>query len=128
MSVNNLLKDDRKVVIEFIAAETNLTFGTVATILHDHLDMHKVCARWVPRHLSAVQRLLRHDLSRELLHRYEQNMQDFELRIITCDESWLHHYNPITKRQSMEWVTHGDSRPVKSLSQPSAGKVLLTVF
>jgi hypothetical protein len=24
-------------------------------------------------------------------------------RIITGDETWVHHYDPLTKRQAMEW-------------------------
>jgi hypothetical protein len=27
----------------------------------------------------------------------------FLLRIITRDETWVHHYEPLMKRQSMEW-------------------------
>ena len=126
--VRNLIKDEHKVTIDYIAEQTNLSHGTIHTILHKHLHMRKICARWVPRNLSEVQRLIRHDLSQVLLQRYEQDPPNFELRLITCDESWLHHYDPETKRQSMEWVAPSNFRPHKARAQPSAGKVLLTVF
>jgi hypothetical protein len=33
-----------------------LSDTSLRRILYDHLGMHKVSARWVPKHLSAVQR------------------------------------------------------------------------
>jgi hypothetical protein len=36
-------------------------------ILHDHLGMHKVSTKWVPKHLSAVQRQHRVECARILL-------------------------------------------------------------
>jgi hypothetical protein len=36
-------------------------------ILHDHLGMHKVSTRWIPKHLSAVQRQHRVECARILL-------------------------------------------------------------
>jgi len=44
------------------------------------------------------------------------------------DETWLCHYDPETKQQSMEW-RHSDSRrPKKFRVQKSAGKVLVSIF
>jgi len=44
------------------------------------------------------------------------------------DETWLYHYDPETKQQSMEW-RHSDSpRPKKFRVQKSAGKVLTSIF
>ncbi len=49
-------------------------------------------------------------------------------KIITCDETWIHHFEPESKRQSMVWK-HPDSPSVKKFkSRPFANKVLLTVF
>ena len=49
------------------------------------------------------------------------------IRIITGDETWVHHYEPETKRQGMQWK-HASSSSKKFKSQPSAGKLMLTVF
>jgi len=32
-------------------------------------------------------------------------------RLVTMDETWLYHYDPETKQQSMEWLHSGSSRP-----------------
>jgi len=46
------------------------------------------------------------------------------------DETWLYHYDPETKQQSMEWRHSGSPRPraKKFLVQKSAGKVLASIF
>ena len=54
-------------------------------------------------------------------------ISSFERRVITEDESWVHHYDPTGKRESMEW-TERQPGSLKFKAQASAGKVLLTLF
>jgi len=49
-------------------------------------------------------------------------------RLLTMDETWLYHYDPETKHQSMEWRHSGSSRPKKFRVQKSAGKFLTSIF
>jgi len=46
------------------------------------------------------------------------------------DETWLYHYDPETKQQSMEWRHSGSPHPApkKFRVQKSAGKVLASIF
>ena len=44
------------------------------------------------------------------------------------DETWLYHYNPETKQQSVEWQYSGSPCPKKFRVQKSAGKVLASIF
>jgi len=53
---------------------------------------------------------------------------DFVRRLITMDETWIHHYTPESKRQSKQWTEAGCSVPKKTRSVPSAGKVIASVF
>jgi len=48
--------------------------------------------------------------------------------LVTTDETWLYHYDPETKQQSMEWRHSGSPRPQKFRVQKSAGKVLALIF
>jgi len=49
-------------------------------------------------------------------------------RLGTMDETWLYHYDPETKQQSIEW-RHSDSpRSQKFRVQKSAGKFLASIF
>ena len=49
-------------------------------------------------------------------------------RLVTGDETWLHHWDPDTKKESMQWKHPGSPSPKKFRSQPSASKVMATVF
>ena len=60
-------------------------------------------ARWVPRLLSDKQKTARVQISETLLARYEKEGDAFIHHIVTCDETWVHHYTPESKRASKEW-------------------------
>jgi hypothetical protein len=38
---------------------------------------------------------------------------DFLSQLVTVDETWLYHYDPETKQQSMEWQHSSSPRPKK---------------
>ena len=50
------------------------------------------------------------------------------LRLVTVDETWVHYYEPENKAQSRQGVGPGSPRPKTFKTQPSAGKVMATVF
>ena len=52
------------------------------------------------------------DISRYLLSRYEDDPDDFIDRVVTQDETWVHHFDPESKMQSMQWK-HPISPPPK---------------
>ena len=43
--------------------------------------------------------------SQELLQVYNANPEDFHTRHVTGAETWLHHNDPDTKKESMQWPT-----------------------
>jgi hypothetical protein len=49
-------------------------------------------------------------------------------RIFTVDETWVHYHQPETKKVSKEWRNTSSPKPKKFCTQPSAGKVMLTLF
>src|SRR6476661_1541816 len=91
------------------------------------LGYSKVCARW-PRQLTDELKRSRREVCAELLERYRMEGDQFMNSIVTGDESWAHHYEPETKRQSMQWHHLGSPSPKKFKLSPSAGKVMITVF
>jgi hypothetical protein len=54
--------------------------------------------------------------------------RQFLERIVTADEIWVHHYEPDSKAQSMAWKRPTSPVAKKFKSQPSAGKIMLTLF
>jgi hypothetical protein len=49
-------------------------------------------------------------------------------RIVTADETWLHHYEPESKAQSVAWKRPISPEAKKFKSQLSASKTMLTLF
>ena len=63
-----------------------------------------------------------------LLKRFRSKEDDFLSRLVTVNETWVHYYEPENKAQSSSKnVGPGSPRP-KFKTQPSAGKVMETVF
>jgi len=53
----------------------------------------------------------------------------FLKRIVTGDETWIHHYDRERKQQSMQWKHATSLSPWKFIKvQSSAGKVMCTIF
>ena len=68
------------------------------------------------------------DISRYLLSRYEDDPGDFIKRVVTQDETWVHHFDLESKMQSKQWK-HPDSPPPKKFKRiHSAGKVKASIF
>ena len=127
-AVERMVMNDRRLKVDQIAESLGISHGSVETILHEKLGMSKVCARWVPRMLTAVQKADRVDASSDLLGFYRSDPADFCARIVTGDETWIHHWDPETKQESMQWK-HLDSPPPKKFrTQSSAGKIMATIF
>ena len=59
---------------------------------------------------------------------FRSDPNDFLSRLVTMDETWLYHYDPETKQQSMEWRHSGSHRPKTFRVQKSTGKVLVSIF
>jgi histone-lysine N-methyltransferase SETMAR len=127
-AVERVVLENRRVKVTEIAERINMSVGSVETIIHEHLGMRKVSARWVPRLLTPDMKHRRVECCQELLTRFENNFEDFKQRIVTGDETWLHCWDPDTKQESMQWKHVGSPPPRKARTQASAGKVMATIF
>jgi histone-lysine N-methyltransferase SETMAR len=114
---------DRRITIVEIATEVGISETSVRTILHDHLEMRKLSAVWVPKLLGAQQKADRVTICEVLLLLQEIYGENFWRQIITVDECWLPYFNVETKQQSKEWRKKGEGPPVKARRAPSVGKV-----
>ena len=91
--VRDLVYFDRRFQVEEIAQALGISHGSVSTILHDRLGMRKLSARWVPQFLSDEQMATRVSVCSALLKRF-RSKDDFLLRLVTIDETWVHYYEP----------------------------------
>lgn len=127
-AVEEFVKEDRRVTIQDIADEFDISYGSAQDILTNKLGMRRVSARWVPRILSSDQMRERVRKCREYRRRYAEEGDTFLSRIITCDETWVHMFEPETKRQSSVWKHPSSPSPTKAILTKSAAKVMCIVF
>ena len=125
--VRKLILFDRRITIDQISLETNLASGTISTIIHEHLAMSKVSAKWVPHLLTDAMKAERKRCSALLLDHVRETPNFFDW-LVTVDESWVYLYDPEMKYQSMEWRTTKEGPPRKAKRERSSVKVMLTVF
>jgi histone-lysine N-methyltransferase SETMAR len=89
-----MVLDDRRMKVREISETIGISKERVGYILHEELDMKKLCAKWVPYLLTADQKRTRMKISEQCLKRFNKNKTDFMRRFITMDEIWIHHYTP----------------------------------
>jgi histone-lysine N-methyltransferase SETMAR len=105
-----------------------MSHGSPYHIVHEVLQFHKVSARWEPCQLTGELKERCVDGCQGLLKLFEAKGDGFLGRIVTGDETRVHYYQPETKKTSKEWRHAASSKPKKFCAQPSAGKVILTLF
>ncbi|UYV74378.1 hypothetical protein LAZ67_11003288 [Cordylochernes scorpioides] len=127
-AVRNVVEADRRVTIDeiMIRLPPGIEIGrsSIGTIMSDILNFRKVCARWVPRLLLGNHKQQRMEAARAFLEMHQRDGDQLFSRIVTGDESWVHHSTPETKRQSMVWKKPEESAPKKAKVTISAGKFM----
>ena len=80
-------------------------------------------ARWVPKCLAKEMKQVRVDITK-----ISSGPFNIIRKIVTADETWLHHYDPESKQESMEWH-HADSPPPRKFRRArSAKKIMAVIF
>ena len=54
-AVRKMIEEDRHTTYVEIEACLSITAPSIHTILHEHLHVRKLCARWIPHNLTKVQ-------------------------------------------------------------------------
>ena len=125
--IKNFMDKGRRVSIETISAQFNVSVGTVHTIIREELKMWKICARFVPRVLREDQKERRCHDSREMVELINSDPALLEA-LVTYDESWIYCYDPDSKRQSSQRKRAGYPRPKKARQSKSTHKLLMIPF
>jgi hypothetical protein len=55
--------------------------------------------------LTAEMKASQVEICQQVLSRYENEVEEFLHNIMTANETWVHHYEPETKYQSMDIIT-----------------------
>ena len=125
--IKNFMDKDRRVSIETISAQFDVSVGTVHAIIHEELKMQKICTKFVPSVLREDQKERHCHESREMVKLNNSDAAVLDA-LVTCDESWIYCYDPETKRQSSQWKHAGSPRPKKARESKSTHKLLMILF
>ncbi len=90
--IKNFMDKDRRMSIETISAQFDVSVGTVHTIIREELKMWKICANFVPRVLREDQKEIRYHDSREMVELINSDPAVLNA-LVTCDESWIYCYD-----------------------------------
>ena len=99
--IHKLILEDRQISDKSVTEQLGILRERVGPIIHDDLDMRKLSAKWVPKCLNVDQKRQRCQSSEQILEFFRCDPNDFLSRLVTMDETWLYHYDPETKQQSM---------------------------
>ena len=99
-----------------------ISLGAVQSILNI-LGMSKVFGRWVPIMMAEDLERSRFDISKYLRSRNEDDPEELMGLVVTQDETWVHHFDPESKKQSRQWKYPVSPFPKPFKRVSSAGKV-----
>ena len=121
------MDEDRRVSIETISVQFDVSVGTVRTIIREEFKMQKICTKFVVRVLRIDQKERHWHDSREMVELINSDPAVLDA-LMTFDESWIYCYDPETKRQSFQWKNAGSPRPQKARQSKSTHKLLMIPF
>ena len=119
---------DRRITVRQVGENFDIGYGTAQDILTNVLGMRRVYARWVPRLLVPEQKTVKVQICTELQQRLSDEGDSFLNKVITCDETWFHFFEPESKQQSSMWRHTWSPSPVKARLSKSVGKVMSIIF
>ena len=75
--IHRIVMEDHGIKVREIAEMIEISVGAVHNILHEKLEIKKMCARWVPRLLTIDQKRTRKDISEQYLTVLKRNVKSF---------------------------------------------------
>ena len=88
-SIGDMVIADPNITYERIQNELHVSSGIVHSILHDSLQLSKLCARWIPHQLHPQQKNARVNWCKEMLKKFNHGRSRDVAKIITGDETWI---------------------------------------
>ena len=123
-AVERIVVRDRQISIRHLAEELVI----IHAIMNNHMGMKKVCTRLVPKLFIPIQRANRVDCCQEFLQQSEVNPAKFSDCIVTGDEFWIHHYDPLSHLEAKVYKRLGEQTSTRLRQERSAGKIMMIIL
>ncbi|GBP81275.1 Histone-lysine N-methyltransferase SETMAR [Eumeta japonica] len=102
--IEKLVLADRRIKLWHIAEELQISKERVGGIIHEHMNMRKISARWVPKMLTPFDKQRRLQTNKDFLGLVGDNIDEICDLIVTVDETWIRQYDLESKQESMQWT------------------------
>ena len=122
--VEDLVSNDPHTSIKELTNEVGISRERISYILHEELNLHKLCAKWVPHRLSEEHKRNRVELSKQLLKILDGGYKN----IITGDETWIYFFTISNKEANKSWIEKGGEQAANSEDGPKFEKNVLHIF
>ena len=127
-AVKIVVEQDARLSVKDIASCTDISEGSMQTILKKHLDLRKVCAKWVPHLLTEKQKTQCLKCVRELLKTYKVSNSRVISNLLTGDETWVNMFEPQRTADNKQWKQKYQKRPCIAKRTISSKKMLYAIF
>ncbi|GFR99344.1 transposase [Elysia marginata] len=122
------IDEDPHISVRELSDTNGLLYGTVHSIITEHLRTKKVCARWIPHLLTVDQKRERVRCAMKLLYMFEPHGPKRLFNIVTGDETWFPFFIIPPKRLNRMWVDGQRDRPGVLRPEFQSRKRMFTVF
>ena len=127
-TVKTLIEGDARYTVQEIEELSGIHSSSVLKILRERLGLHKICACWVPHLLTDEQKQSRVILASQVIEKYDKCDPRHLEEIVTGDETWIYHFQPISKAKNKVWVSSEGNRPVIARSCKTSNRMLYAIF
>lgn len=127
-AVRELVMEDRRISYNRLQAQLGIGRSAIQSILHEHLQMKKIQAKFVPHQLTARQREARVDFSQMMLRTFANGNSPMVWDIVTGDETWIRQRDPRSRRQSAVWCFDDESPETQVAATSWVGKKMVATF
>ena len=111
--IKEIIEGDARFTVRDIARKVDISLSTVHLILKKHLKVRK------RQRVKVAKKLL------QIFPKYDKKQF---ANVVTCDETWVHYFEPIRKVSSKIWATKHSKRPIIAKHSLSTKKVLYAIF
>jgi histone-lysine N-methyltransferase SETMAR len=122
--VEELVSEDPHISTSELANQVGISCERIGHILHNELNLHKVCSKWIPHRLSEENKKKRVELSKELLDILNKGYRN----IITGDETWIYFFTVSSKEANKTWVKKGENRSQITRTAQNSQKRMFCIF
>ena len=102
--------------------------SSVLKILRERLGLCKICVRWVPPLLTDEQKQGQVRLASQVIEKYDKCDPCCLEEMVTCDETWIYHFQSDSKAKNKFWVLSEGDRPVIARHCKTSNRMLYAIF